>query len=291
MLFWQKENILRMPADSLGPVAIPFNSVVSDVHGGAIKSPAGREEEEKLAFRALITAQINAIYREKSPIALSIANGLVSRFTHLAPGETRKQFVADVKKALKTREDAVWRHTNVLRQEAEMQYSHKKPGELDVHTLVPEVQDRMGLAGHTQRWRADADGYGPDFNKWAKRQEAIDEIINNKSPTLHTKPFSDSRGNLATRPIHNVFTSNFRRTLFEAKKQTTATLAQSSKEIDSLIETGKMPPPKKKEVTAKTVAQAAWDKTGDATSRLARPAFGAIQGIIKAAGKWHLQQI
>ena len=259
MLFWQRENIMRMPPEVVGPAA-----------AAPVLDP---EEVARRQFRASIIDEVNKIYIANSPIAIQITNGLVDRFAAMRP-DARDAFVEQTKKALEYRSKAIWRHTNVLRQEAEIRKSFEDPGAIDVRVLVPEMKDRMGLEGHKARWMADIESYGPEFDTWAPRQDKIDQIVNNGNPAFHSKPFHENG---------NVIASDFRRHLFEAKKQTTEMLERSSEEIKSLIETGAMPP--KKPTTAKSVAKAAANKSYDLAGRLAAPAFNCLQGIVHAAGK------
>ncbi len=252
MLFWQRENIARAPNGAvIGPMTLAET----------------REAEEK-KFREEIIEVVNKIYDKNSKPAIAVVDGLVKQYGNpTLSDEARQAFVKSAKDTLSTRVKMVEQHANVLRKQAEVKRSQENPGEIDLNTLVPEMKSKMGYGN--RRWLAASDPYGPQYDDMILSQDKIDEIKEDSSSTFYTKP---STGRSLP------FIPSYKRLLHAANKQTSMALADNSRDLNALIETGKPLPPKSSN------AKAAEGVLGAGAS-MAEQSLNAFHSIFNAAGK------
>lgn len=275
MLFWQREKITRVPLYEQGPVAdLGLGSASFGVKGRAVAPVSGSldgENKFREEIEGLIYSKKYPIYEVNSKTALDTIDGLMTQYRALnGKAQSQKAFIADAKSVLTDRGRAIKQHANVLHKEVEVRESQKTAGKLDFNALGPELIDRVTT--DPKRWPAYFDEYGPQYDDLDKRQDKIDEIKSDSNPTIHTMPLR--RHGLP------LVTPSYRRLLHEANKQTSTALAENSYQLNSLVKTGRLLPPKEKRP-----AQQAAEVTGGALEGLALNGFRALQGVAKAAGK------
>ncbi len=255
---------------------------------GRILSPRDETklEEDLKKFEQSVRRRTEIIYNKKSAKGEEIVSGLVSQYRNKYKKiEGQKEDVYDSEgvkdfavNSLKALDGLVLRNEqtkNILRQEKEVKTSHTKPGEIDLATLMAEMEDRMGIA--PVRWDALHDEYGADFFRYRNftLNDVIDEIRTRKEAVLHTQPENGKKFS----PKGSYFKSySYRQLLDEARRLVKDEEKAITKNLHHLIEHGvEMPPVKERDDLDKAMSRA--------ETRAALSGVGAVKDIFDYVGK------
>jgi len=184
--------------------------------------------------------------------------------------------VDDIEKAL----DKIGLHSkqiqNIARQEKEVAKSQSNPGEIDLETLVPEMEGLMGVDPGA-RWQSLFEQYGPNFyDDFSSRKKKLDEIKDNAVPVVHTRPLNKNG-----LPVS--FIPGYAKLLHEARGEATQDLKDATRNLDNLLKTGY--PLLAKPKTIKDGAWSATKKVGGGLGEVALSAANGLRSLVNYAGR------